>query len=334
MSPEIEVKNLERVYRVSLRSPGLWSTISSLFKTTYQNIYAVKGINFEIQKGEVVGFIGPNGAGKTTTLKMLSGLLLPSGGSICVQGYQPWERKTKFLRQISMIMGNKSQLTWENTVLDSMYILKEIYHVSNIDFKQRLDELVDMLEIRELLPRLIRNLSLGERAKCEFAAALIHQPDILFLDEPTLGLDVTMQLRLRNFIQRYNQKYETTIIVTSHYMADILSLCSRVILIHQGKLLFDGRLTDLARQIAPFKLIRMTIQDDSMQIQNDFITNLHPSVVVLEKTDRTLLIRVKKEALLTITTNLMKHFTLVDLTIEDPAIDVVIDQVYREGVIA
>lgn len=334
MLPEIKVENLERIYRVPMRNPGLLSTIKSLVHPHYQEVHAVKKINFAVEKGEIVGFIGPNGAGKTTTLKMLSGLLYPTGGSISVKGYQPWERKVEFLRKISMIMGNKSQLTWENTVSDSFHILKEIYHVSNIEFQQRMDELVGMLEIEGLLSKLVRNLSLGERAKCEFAAALIHQPEVLFLDEPTLGLDVSMQLRLRDFIQQYNKNYNTTIIVTSHYMADIVSLCPRVMLIHQGELIFDDQLSKLATQIAPFKIIKLTVQEGNKEIEKDLITKLSPSIVVLEKNKHTLTIRIKKEDLLPITTTLIKDYSIADLTIEDPAIEAVIDQVYQEGMIA
>lgn len=334
MLPEIQVENLKRVYRVPIRKPGIWSTIKSLVHPNYQDVCAVKEISFEIQKGEIVGFIGPNGAGKTTTLKMLSGLLYPTKGSVTIKGYHPWDRKPAFLRKISMVMGNKSQLTWENTVFDSFCILKEIYHISNNDFKKRLDELVGMLEIEELLSRLVRNLSLGERAKCELAASLIHQPDILFLDEPTLGLDVSMQLRLRNFIQEYNKQYGTTMIVTSHYMADILSLCPRVMVIHQGELLFDGQLSKLATQIAPFKLVRLTIQEGKREIENDFLQKLHLPVVVMEKNERSMTLRVEKNDLLPITTTLIEHFPIADLTIEDPAIEAVIDQVYQKGVIA
>lgn len=334
MLPEIQVKNLKRVYQVPIRKPGLLSTIKSLVYPNYQDVCAVKGISFEIQKGEIVGFIGPNGAGKTTTLKMLSGLLYPTDGTVAVKEYRPWDRKPAFLRKIGMVMGNKSQLTWENTVSDSLYILKEIYHVSNQDFKRRLAELVNMLEIGELMPRLVRNLSLGERAKCELAAALIHQPDILFLDEPTLGLDVSMQLRLRNFIQEYNKQYGTTIIVTSHYMADILSLCPRVMVIHQGELLYDGQLSKLATQIAPFKLVKLTTQEHEKGLENDFLTNLHFPVVVMDKNESSMTLRVEKDNLLPLTTTLIRHFAITDLTIEDPAIEAVIDQVYQEGVIA
>lgn len=260
MKPGINVDSLEKIYRVPVRRPGLLNAVKSLYRPVYNNVPAVNGISFTIAPGEIVGVLGPNGAGKTTTLKMLAGLLHPTNGNIMVEGYTPWDRKPEFLRKISMVMGNKAQLTWENTVLDSFHILKAIYRVADRHFSRRLDELVNLLDISALLPKLPRNLSLGERAKCEFTAALLHRPDILFLDEPTLGLDVSTQLKLRRFIREYNQTHGTTVILTSHYMADITSLCPRVILIHTGKILFDGELE---------KLTEMTVEDSPIDVVID-----------------------------------------------------------------
>jgi ABC-2 type transport system ATP-binding protein len=333
MARIITVESLKKVYRIPVRNPGLLSAAASIFRPEYNEITAVKGISFSIGQGEIVGFIGPNGAGKTTTLKMLSGLLYPTAGTIVSAGYIPWERKAGYLKKITMLMGNKNQLTWDNTVLDSYTILKEIYNVQSGDFKERLDELADLLEIRGLLKNLARNLSLGERARCEFGAALLHRPEIMFLDEPTLGLDVTMQLKLRNFIREYNKRYGTTIILTSHYMSDIVSLCHRVMLIHEGELLFDGELLRLADKMAPFKLIKVTLDEKSRPFDATFPAACNMEADIIENSERSLTLRVKREAVQSIASFMMEKYILADLVIENPPIEAVIDQVYREGAV-
>lgn len=332
MQPEIIIDSIRKVYRVPLRKPGLLPAIQSLIRPNYSDVPAVDGINLTIRAGEILGVLGPNGAGKTTMLKMLAGLLYPTAGHISVAGYTPWQRKPEFLRKISLVMGNKAQLTWENTVMDSFYILKEIYRVPETDFKNRLDELIDLLDIDKLLPKLARNLSLGERSRCEFAAALLHQPRVLFLDEPTLGLDVSVQIKLRDFIRRYNRTHNTTVILTSHYMTDITSLCRRVVLIHGGKLIFDGELSRLAEKIAPYKLINICTGEG--QKQPDFSSAAYPGggVSVMEQDDFRLLVRVKKEETARVVSHIMSTVSVSDLTIEDSPIDAVIDRVYREGV--
>lgn len=333
MQSEIVIDSLRKVYRVPLRKPGLIPAIQSLIRPNYNDVPAVDGISLTVRSGEMVGVLGPNGAGKTTLLKMLAGLLYPTAGNISVAGFTPWERKKEFLRKISMVMGNKAQLTWENTVLDSFYILKEIYGVPVRDFKRRLDELVDLLDIAGLLPKLARNLSLGERSKCEFAAALLHRPRVLFLDEPSLGLDVSVQIKLRDFIREYNRAYNTTVILTSHYMTDITSLCKRVVLIHGGKLVFDGELSRLAEKIAPYKLINISMGEG--QKQPDFSSAGYPGkgVSVIEQGDHRLVVQVKKEDTARVVSHIMNTVSVMDLTVEDSPIDAVIDRVYREGVI-
>lgn len=332
MQPEIIIDSLRKVYRVPLRKPGLLPAVQSLIRPNYNDVLAVDGISLTIRAGEIVGVLGPNGAGKTTMLKMLAGLLYPTAGSITAAGFIPWERKPEFLGKISMVMGNKAQLTWENTVMDSFFILKEIYRVPGRDFKNRLDELVDLLDIDKLLPKLARNLSLGERSKCEFAAALLHQPRILFLDEPTLGLDVSVQIKLRDFIRRYNRTHNTTVILTSHYMTDITSLCKRVVLIHSGKLVFDGELSRLAEKIAPYKLINISTGEG--QRQPDFSSLAYPGngATVIEQDDHRLVVRVKKEDTARVVSYIMNTASVTDLTVEDSPIDAIIDRVYREGV--
>lgn len=331
MQPEIMIDSLRKVYRVPIRKPGLIPALQSLFRPNYNDVLAVDGISLSIRAGEIVGVLGPNGAGKTTTLKMLAGLLYPTAGSIRVAGFTPWERKPGFLREISMVMGNKAQLTWENTVLDSFYILKEIYRVSDMDFKSRLDELVDLLDISKLFPKLARNLSLGERSKCEFAAALLHHPRVLFLDEPTLGLDVSVQIKLRDFIREYNRTHNTTIILTSHYMTDITSLCKRVVLIHSGKLVFDGELSKLAEKIAPYKLISISTGEDQQQPDFNSMAFKGNGVSVVHQDRHRLVVQVKKEDTARAVSHIMNTVSVTDLTVEDSPIDAVIDRVYREG---
>jgi ABC-2 type transport system ATP-binding protein len=333
MDPQIVVRDLRKVYRVPEREAGLRAALGSLFHRRYRDVLAVDDIHFAVQPGEVVGFIGPNGAGKTTTLKMLSGLLYPTSGEARVEGFVPWERKSDFLRRITMVMGNRQQLAWDNTVSDCLVVQAEIYRVPRVEFRHILDELVDLLEIEDLLPKMARDLSLGERMRCELAAALLHRPRVLFLDEPTLGLDVTMQFRLRRFIADYNRRHGATVILTSHYMADVVSLCPRVILIHQGRLLFDGELARLAEQMAPFKLIRVATGDDGDgRTMENFLADLGQLATVVGQSGRQYTLRVPKAEASSITARLLRDLPLVDLTVEDPPIEAVIDQVYREGV--
>ena len=252
---QIVVHNLSKTYRVPEREPGLAASLKSMVRRAYREVEAVRGVSFTARAGEMVGFIGPNGAGKTTTLKMLSGLLHPTAGEARVLGFVPWERKADYLRHISMVLGNKSQMLWDIPPLDTFRVLGEVYHVSPAKFKQTLEELTELLEMQDLLTKPVRNLSLGERMKCELVAGLLHRPKVLFLDEPTLGLDVSMQGRLRRFLAEYNRRNGVTVILTSHYMADVVALCPRVILVHHGRLLYDGALSGLAERLAPFKLI-------------------------------------------------------------------------------
>ncbi len=329
----ISVHELCKTYRIPQRQAGLKATLGSIFRRQYQDVPAVTKLDFTIQPGEMVGFIGQNGAGKTTTLKMLSGLLYPSGGEVQVAGSVPHERRPEFLRRISMIMGNRHQLTWENTVMDSLHILAEIYRVPSQTFRTTLDEFIELLELEPLLPKMARNLSLGERMKCEFAAALLHQPQILFLDEPTLGVDVGMQLRLRRFIAEYNRTHGATIILTSHYMADVVSLCPRVMLIEKGQLLFDGNLDTLAETIAPFKLVRLALgENDNAGRLHEVLTRFDSAVSVIDQQERRYTLRVKKSEAATLTADVLRNLTVLDLTVEDPPIEAVIDQVYREGI--
>src|SRR3990167_7801823 len=257
MSTAIKVQNLSKHFKVHQKEEGLKGSFKALFKRQYNTIKAVDDISFEIEQGELIGFIGPNGAGKTTTLKTLSGLLYPTNGTVEVLGFTPNERKHEFLKQISLVMGQKNQLFWDLPAIETFNLNKEIYEVPTDRYKKVRDELIEMLDVGEIIHQQVRKLSLGQRMKCELIASLIHTPKVLFLDEPTIGLDVVVQKRLREFIKDYNKKYNSTIILTSHYMGDVQELCKRVVIIDKGKIGFDGKLDDLVKQYAKNKTISL-----------------------------------------------------------------------------
>lgn len=324
----IHVRGLSKVYQVPVREAGLASSVRSLLRRQYTQVEAVRDISFDVQPGEVVGFIGPNGAGKTTTLKILSGLLYPTEGQVRIANEAPWERRPAYLRQISMVIGNRSQVSWDIPPLDSYAVLGEIYHVPRHELQGRIDELAALLDITGLLTKPVRNLSLGERMKCELVASLLHHPKVLFLDEPTLGLDVSTQRRLREFIHEYNRRTGATIILTSHYMADVVALCSRLMVIHHGRLIYDGGLAELIQQLAPFKLVRLTLDSGCSGIPAD----LSEQVVVTEQDDDGhLTLRASRDQVAAVTARLLERLPVIDLAVEEPPIEAVIDQFYSEG---
>lgn len=333
MDVPISVKHLSKTYCIPVRKPGVLASLGSLVKPQRQEVPAVRDISFQVEPGEIVGFIGPNGAGKTTTLKMLAGLLYPSSGQVDVGGYVPFRRQRDFLAQISLVMGNKNQLTWENTVQDCFHIHKEIYQVSGEDYRRRLAELVELLDIEELLPKQARNLSLGERAKCQLAMALLHRPGVLFLDEPTLGLDVSMQLRFREFLRDYCRRHRTTVLLTSHYMGDIVSLCPRVILINQGVLAYDGDLQTMAERTSPFKLLKVSSSADANVIDTPLIVSLANLAPIVEENPRSITLRLPKAKVVSVITRILSEHPMADINISDPPIEAVIDQIYQGGVI-
>jgi len=240
----IDVRHLSKTFRVAHKEPGIRGAIKGLFSRTYRQVQAVRDIHFTIKEGELVGFLGPNGAGKTTTLKMLSGLLHPSTGEATVLGHVPWKRERSFQKQLTMVMGQRTQLWWDLPAWDSFLLNKEIYEIPKTQFDETVKELSSLLEIEDLLEVPVKKLSLGQRMKAELACSLLHRPRVLLLDEPTIGLDVLMQQKVREFIRAYNQRYKATILLTSHNMEDVSELCSRLILINHGRILFDGSLPD------------------------------------------------------------------------------------------
>jgi ABC-2 type transport system ATP-binding protein len=322
MQPAVHVLDLRKVYIVSRREAGIRAALASLVHRETLEIPAVNGISFDLAAGEVVGFLGPNGAGKTTTLKMLSGLLYPTSGSLSVLGHIPWKREKSFLRQITLVMGQRNQLVWDIPAADSFELNRAIYRIPRADYKRTLDELTDLLELRPLLAKPVRNLSLGERMKCEIAAGLLHRPGVVFLDEPTIGLDVTMQHRIRAFIAAYNRRYGATVLLTSHYMADVEALCKRVIIIHHGKLLFDGELVDLVRRFTAHKTIVVELGDCRADLR------VYGEVVSCEDGRTTL--RVPKTETARVTERLLADLPVADLTVTDAPIEEVIEQVFAQ----
>jgi len=326
---QIVVRDLSKTYRVPVREAGLLAALGSMWRREYRMVEAVRGITFTIEAGEMVGFLGPNGAGKTTTLKMLAGLLYPTKGEVRVAGFVPWERKPAYLRRVSMVLGNKSQMLWDIPPRDSFRVLGEIYRVPPGELKQTLAELFELLDMYPLLAKPVRTLSLGERMKCELVAALLYQPAVLFLDEPTLGLDVSMQQRFRRFIIEYNQRSGATILLTSHAMADVEALCHRVILINGGQSLYDGKLQRLASRLAPYKLLRVTLNDECARSEAP-----HPfpvEVEVLEHEGATWTMRVGQADVAAMTAAILNTLPVVDVAIEDPSIESVIDTIYQGG---
>jgi len=318
----IEVKHLKKYYQVHKKEPGLGASIKSLFKRKYEDVKAVDNISFEIEEGELVGFIGPNGAGKTTTLKCLSGLLYPTSGGVSVLGYNPWDRKYPFLKQISLVMGQKNQLWWDLPAIESFILNREIYEVPKEQYEKTLDELTTLLEVKDVLKVQVRKLSLGQRMKCELIAALLHSPKVLFLDEPTIGLDVVMQKKMRDFIKEYNRRKKSTILLTSHYMGDVKELCKRIIIIDKGKILFDGLLSEIVEKYADHKVLSVVfakeIDPKKLEEIGEVREYEYPKAVIY----------VKREVSSVASAELLQHFPVADLTLEEVPIDQIIREVF------
>jgi len=318
--PVISVGELRKVFRVPVREPGIAAAAKSLFRRETRDVEAVDSLTFDIEAGEIVGFLGPNGAGKTTTLKMLSGLLYPTSGSVRVLGHEPFRRERSYLSRMTLVMGNRNQLQWDLPALDSFELTRAIYRIPRAAFTSQRDELIDLLEIGGLVDKPVRNLSLGERMKAEIANSLLHRPAVLFLDEPTIGLDVSMQRRLRSFVADYNRRHGATVMLTSHYMADVEALCQRVIMIDSGRLLYDGALSELSRRFSGHKTIVVTLVTP---------TDLSSyGEVIGESGGSRTTIRISRDAVAEVTARLLAEQPVSDLTVEDPPLDEVIELVF------
>lgn len=326
--PAIYLDKLSKTYLVPERDPGVMEAIRSLVNRRHKEVKAVDQVSFTVEPGEIVGFLGPNGAGKTTTLKMLSGLLHPTGGAGQVLGYEPWQRERDFLRRITLVMGQRNQLNWDIPASDSFELNRVIYRVPPDEYKHTLDELTELLDLGPLISKPVRNLSLGERMKCEIAAALLHRPQVLFLDEPTIGLDVTAQRRIREFLREYNRRHNATVLLTSHYMADVEALCKRVVVIHHGSILFDGPLTDLVARFSPHKTIIVDLEQRVEAVDYAKFGEL------VSQSEAQLTVRVPKAETPKVASRLLAELPVSDLTIEEPPIEEVIEQVFAQEVAA
>jgi len=320
--PVVHVSELTKIFKVPEREAGLRAAAKALFRRQTRAVCAVDAISFEIGAGEVVGFLGPNGAGKTTTLKMLAGLLYPTGGEARVLGFVPSKREREYLRQMTMVMGNRNQLQWDIPALDSFELNRAIYRLRREDYLAMRDELVELLEVGDLVRKPVRNLSLGERMKVEIVGSLLHRPQVLFLAEPTIGLDVTMQKRIRMFVAEYNSRHGATVLLTSHYMADVQALCKRVIVIHHGRILFDGALATLADEFAAYKTIGVVLANGAAPLDAY-------GEVVHHEGDRVSL-RVPKLETSRVAARLLADHEVLDLTIEEPPIEDVIESVFAQ----
>jgi ABC-2 type transport system ATP-binding protein len=318
----VHVEQLTKTFVVPEREAGLAAAVRALVKRRHREVHAVESISFDIGSGEIVGFLGPNGAGKTTTLKMLSGLLYPTSGVATVLDHVPSKRGRDFLRQITLVMGNRNQLQWDLPALDSFELNRAIYRIPRADFTALRDELIELLDVEDLVRKPVRNLSLGERMKVEVVGSLLHRPRVLFLDEPTIGLDVTMQKRIRSFIAEYNRRYEATVLLTSHYMADVEALCKRVIVIHHGRILFDGALSGLGERFAAYKEIAVDLQDGTRDLSG--------YGEVLQHDGSRVKLRVPRAQTAQVTARLLAEQDVADLTVEDPPIEDVIELVFAQ----
>jgi ABC-2 type transport system ATP-binding protein len=328
MARAISAERLTKGFQVKVRDPGLRGALAALVRPRYRAVHAVREVTFQIDPGEIVAFLGPNGAGKTTTLKMLAGLLYPSSGRVVVAGFDPWTGGPEFKRRITLVLGNRQQLVWDLPPEETFQLNRAIYNIADADYKARLDELVTLLELGTLLERPVRQLSLGERMKCELAAALLHRPAILFLDEPTLGLDVTAQEAIRGFLREYRDRHGATVLLTSHYMQDVTALASRVLIINRGRLLYDGALDALVARSARTKRLELVLGDGG-RVTAEFLATFgevksfrFPNAVL----------EVPREAAAATSARLLAAIPVADLSIEDPPIEDVIRQAFAGGI--
>ncbi|NCN06577.1 MAG: ATP-binding cassette domain-containing protein [Candidatus Pacebacteria bacterium] len=320
--PVITVRNLKKHFSVYKKEPGLLGSVRSLLRREYETVAAVDDISFSIKQGEVVGFIGQNGAGKTTTLKMLAGLLYPTSGEVSVLGFNPWNRENAFQKQFSLVLGQKNQLWWDLPAMETFLLNQAIYDIPNPRFRKTLNKLVDLLDVKDSIQIQVRKLSLGQRMKCELIAALLHNPKVLFLDEPTIGLDVIMQKTLRDFISEYNKEYNATIILTSHYMDDVKELCERVIMIDHGKKIYDGLLSSIINKYARNKILSVVFAAPvSKNDLKKFGTIKH-----LTGSSATLLVS-RKDAT-KIAARLLESLPVQDLNIEEAPLEAIIREVF------
>jgi ABC-2 type transport system ATP-binding protein len=324
MPPAIKVNKLSKSYKIHQTEPGFLGSVKSLFNRQYRHMHAVSSLDLEIQHGELVGFIGPNGAGKTTTLKMLSGLLFPTSGDASVLGYTPWQRHPNFLRQFSLIMGQKAQLWWDLPLQDSLLLQRDIYDMNPQVYLASLAELIELLDLKDLLKTQIRKLSLGQRMRGELAAALIYQPKVLFLDEPTIGLDVVVQKRIREFIAAYQKKNRATIILTSHYLDDVRELCRRLIIIDHGRIMYDGTTDNLIKKHVDHKRISLTFSNNITK------KDLSPFGKIVQYNPPQAAIQVPRTETTARAAAILTKLPVADISIEEPSLEDVVRELFTK----
>ena len=323
--PIIEASGLTKVYRVYQKRDGLLGAVRGLFHREHKEVHAVNHVSFTIEPGEIVGFLGPNGAGKTTTLKMLSGLIYPTEGSASVLGHVPWERKDAFRRRFALVMGQKNQLWWDLPAADSFQLHREIYSLPADTFQKTLDELTEMFGVRDLTRQPVRELSLGERMKMELIAALLHQPQLLLLDEPTIGLDVIAQVTIQKCLRDYNETRGVTMLLTSHYMRDVEALCRRVLVITHGKLVYDGALAGITDQFGRMKLVKLQFEGSECP------AGLEAFGEVVAREGPTVDLRVDRSRVPEVLATILQRYTVVDMSVHDPPLDQMIARVFEQG---
>jgi ABC-2 type transport system ATP-binding protein len=320
----IEIRNLQKSYRVYQKREGLWAAMTGLFSREYRDVHAVRGIDLDVEQGEFVAFLGPNGAGKTTTLKLLSGVINPSGGEARVMGFVPWERENAYRRRFALVMGQKNQLWWDLPAAESFRLHQQIYAIDPDKFAHTRDELVELLDVGHLLTRAVRELSLGERMKMELTAALLHSPDVLFLDEPTIGLDVIAQHNIQKFLKHYQQERQITILLTSHYMKDVAALCKRVVVINHGQIMYDGSLDGIVDKFSSHKVLTLQFADGQMP------SDLSRYGEIVEMKEPEAKLRVGRNVITDVLSSVLAAHEIEDISVEDPPLEEVIAKVFAE----
>ncbi|MCG8451295.1 MAG: ABC transporter ATP-binding protein [Pirellulales bacterium] len=318
----IEIRGLQKSYRVYQKKEGLWASLTGLLQREYRTVDAVRSIDLDVEQGQFVAFLGPNGAGKTTTLKLLSGVISPSGGQARVLGYVPWERQNEYRRRFALVMGQKNQLWWDLPAQESFRLHQKIYRIDPGDFRRTRDELTNMLEVHHLLGRPVRELSLGERMKMELIAALLHSPEVLFLDEPTIGLDVIAQHNIQKFLKHYQQERKITILLTSHYMKDVAALCKRVVIIAHGEIMYDGSLAGIVDRFSGHKVLSLQFVDDRMP------GDLARYGEVLEIVEPKARLRVDRGKIAEVLSSVLASYDIEDVSVEDPPLEEVIAEMF------
>ena len=323
--PAIDVRNLSKIYRVFRKREGLRASIRSLFHREYEEIHAVAGIDFEVERGEMVAFLGPNGAGKTTTLKLLSGLIFPSGGQADVLGHVPWKRENAYRRRFSLVMGQKNQLWWDLPAQESFRLHKEIYRIETQQFDRRIDELTELLEVKDLVGQPVRELSLGERMRMELIAALLHSPDLLLLDEPTIGLDVVSQRKVQQFLKYYQKERQITVLLTSHYMKDVEALCQRAIIISEGQIKHDGPLEEIVDRFSQHKVIELQFAGTKLP------EDLGRFGEVFDSQPPRVKIRVPRNEVPEILNRLLDSYVIEDISVEDRPLEEAMAELFTDS---